>query len=77
MIINEKAGTKFKPSRGISQGYPLSPFLFLIYAEGLFVLMRNALQGGVLKGVKASRARHSIIHLLFAVDCLLFGDANE
>lgn len=67
----------FKLSRGICQGDPLSPFLFLICAERLSVLMRNALQGGTLRCVKASRGGSLITHILFADVCFLFGDASE
>lgn len=57
------------------QGDPLSPFLFLICSEGLSSLIRLAIQGGCLKGVKASRKGPSISHLLFADYSILFEQA--
>lgn len=77
MIINEQVGKAFKLSRGIRQGDPLSPFLFLICSEGLPVLMKLALSEGRLKKTKVSRKGPQISHLLFTDDCVLFGEANE
>ncbi|KAA3483545.1 reverse transcriptase [Gossypium australe] len=74
--INGMRGNLFQPSRGLRQGDPLSPFLFLICSEGLSSLMRIAKRRGLLKGAKASRRGPAISHLLFADDCILFGEAS-
>lgn len=42
VIINGSSTKDFKVSRGLRQGYPLSPFLFVIIGEGLSVLVRKA-----------------------------------
>ncbi|KAK5771923.1 hypothetical protein PVK06_048179 [Gossypium arboreum] len=73
----KQLGVKFQPCRGLRQGDPLSPFLFLICGEGLSSLMRVAAKEGLLKGVKASRNSPPILHLLFADDCILFGEATR
>ncbi|KAA3465149.1 reverse transcriptase [Gossypium australe] len=75
--INGRRGNLFQPSRGLRQGDPLSPFLFLICSEGLSSLMRTAKRQGLIKGAKASRQGPSISHLLFADDCILFGEASH
>ncbi|KAA3468586.1 reverse transcriptase [Gossypium australe] len=77
IILNGSRGRTFKPSRGLRQGNPLSPFLFLICSEGLSALMRSAKQNGLVKGARASRRGPEISHLLFADDCMLFGEATE
>lgn len=61
------------PSRGSS----LSPYLFIICAEGLSSLIRDAETRGVLTGTKVCRQAPSVSHLLFADDCFLFFKANE
>ncbi|KAA3468114.1 reverse transcriptase [Gossypium australe] len=77
VILNGQVGDIFHPSIGLRQGDPLIPFLFLICGEGLSSLMRKATEEGHLKGVKVSRRGPQISHLLFADDCILFGEANE
>ncbi|KAH1130307.1 hypothetical protein J1N35_001685 [Gossypium stocksii] len=67
----------FRPTRGLKQGDPLSPFLFLICGEGLSSLIRLAMNGNILRGVKASRSGSQVSHFLFADDCILFGEATE
>ncbi|KAA3463112.1 reverse transcriptase [Gossypium australe] len=74
--INGRRGNLFQPSRGLRQGDPLSPLLFLMCSEGLSSLMRTSMKQGSIKGVKASRKGPAISHLLFADDCILFGEAS-
>lgn len=41
ILINGKPQASFKPSRGIRQGDPLSPYMFLLCAEGLSTFFKN------------------------------------
>ncbi|KAA3462680.1 reverse transcriptase [Gossypium australe] len=75
--INGRRGSLFFPTRGLRQGDPLSPFLFLICSEGLSSLIRAARREGLIRGAKASRSGPEISHLLFADDCILFGEASS
>ncbi|KAA3460530.1 reverse transcriptase [Gossypium australe] len=77
VIINGSRGRTFKPSRGLREGDPLSPYLFLICSEGLSALMRIVKKKGLIRGAKASRKGPEISHLLFANDCMMFGEATE
>ncbi|KAA3454404.1 reverse transcriptase [Gossypium australe] len=77
VIINGNRGRNFQPTRGLRQGDPLSPFLFLICSEGLSALMRSTMRNGLVKGAKACQRGPEISHLLFADDCILFGEATE
>ncbi|KAA3469952.1 reverse transcriptase [Gossypium australe] len=47
------------------------------YNKGLSTLIRLAVRERALKGIKASRRGPAISHLLFADDCMLFGEATK
>lgn len=65
----------FSPSRGLRQGDPLSPFLFLFVADGLFTLLQSEVNNWNIDPVKIRRAP-GVSHLLFADDSLLFFKAQ-
>ena len=51
------------PTRGLRQGDPLSPYLFLLVAEGLSTMLKGAEERGELEGVKVCREAPVISHL--------------
>ncbi|KAJ8763443.1 hypothetical protein K2173_002326 [Erythroxylum novogranatense] len=68
-------GTEVGPiisSRGLRQGDPLSPYLFLIVAEGLSLLLKDGERRGVIHGCRARLGCLRISHLFFADHSLLF-----
>ncbi|KAA3468935.1 reverse transcriptase [Gossypium australe] len=75
--LNGEESESIWPSRGLRQGDPLSPYLFLICAEGFSVLLEEAQRRGSMKGAPIGREKIYINHLFFADDCILFGDATR
>jgi hypothetical protein len=66
----------FSPGRGLRQGDPLSPFLFILGVEVFSRLMFKEDINGSLKGLRIARNCTPIHHLLFADDLLIFGEAS-
>ncbi|KAK9984473.1 hypothetical protein SO802_033998 [Lithocarpus litseifolius] len=64
------------PSRGIRQGDPLSPYLFLLCAEGLSALIKASVASGNMKEVSMCRGGPILSHLFFADDNLIFCKAS-
>ncbi|KAL9684647.1 hypothetical protein QQ045_022088 [Rhodiola kirilowii] len=62
----------FRSSRGVRQGDPLSPSLFVIAMEWFSRVMKAADRFGVLKAYITKRPSIRINHLLFADDLLIF-----
>ena len=75
--VNGDIGESFAPGRGLRQGDPLSPYLFLLCAEGFSALLSEAEGAGRIKGMKVCQRAPSISHLLFADDSLLLVRANR
>lgn len=67
----------FRSSRGVRQGDPLSPYLFILCAERLSHSLNKEAAAGRLQGIKACRGGPSITHLFFADDSLLISRASE
>uniref|UniRef100_A0A803QNQ6 Reverse transcriptase domain-containing protein n=1 Tax=Cannabis sativa TaxID=3483 RepID=A0A803QNQ6_CANSA len=70
--INNCLSHQIFPSRGIRQGDPLSPYLFLLVAEGLSGTINAKAHSNAFHGISISRSAPTISHLLFADDSLLF-----
>lgn len=70
--INGKVGDRFKLFRGIRQGDPLSPYLFLFVIEALSTGLTRACNESVIHGISLSPRSPTISHLFFADDSLFF-----
>ena len=63
----------FLPLRGIRQGDPISPYIFILCLEYLGLLIHEKTTSKTWKAVKASKTGPTFTHLFFANDLILFG----
>jgi hypothetical protein len=64
------------PGRGQRQGDPISPYLFLLCAEGFSALIHDAEERGKISGIKLAPRAPTVNHLLFVDDSLLLIEAT-
>jgi len=75
ILVNGSPTDEFPLQRGLQQGDPLSPFLLLLAAEGLNVLMNFAVENNLYKGYGVGSTGSAVVsHLQFADDTLLIGE---
>jgi hypothetical protein len=80
ILVNGSPCGFFSSSRGLRQGDPLSPLLFVIVMEAFSRMMDRAVEGGLLSGFLVGDRGISTLmmpHLLFADDTLIFSAAEH
>ena len=73
MLINGEPKGRIVPTRGLRRGDSISPYLFLLCAEGISAMLRKVENGGIPRGIAVCRQAPLVSHLLFA--CIVFGKA--
>lgn len=63
--------------QGLRQGDPLSPFLFILFAEGLNCMMEEAVSQEIFRPTKVDGDRVTLSHLQFADDAVFCGEWSE
>ncbi|CAH9144348.1 unnamed protein product [Cuscuta epithymum] len=72
VLVNGSPQGFFKPLRGVKQGDPLSPFLFIIAAEGFSRALNWHMEQGHIKPYWMGNQGFPVSHLGFADDILVF-----
>jgi hypothetical protein len=76
VLVNGSPTEEICISRGLKQGDPLAPLLFLIVAEGLGALMRTAVERGRFQPFLVGREGLPVSILQYADDTLCIGEAS-
>ncbi|XP_035831953.1 uncharacterized protein LOC118480996 [Helianthus annuus] len=71
VLVNGAPTFEFKCNKGMRQGDPISPFLFVIVMEALSCLISTACHLGIFKGVDLPNDGPSLSHLFFADDAII------
>ncbi|XP_071694261.1 uncharacterized protein [Rutidosis leptorrhynchoides] len=74
ILVNGSPTHEFSLGRGVRQGDPLSPFLFILATEGLNILAKAAVDRNLFKGVEVGNENVVVWHLQYADDTIFFGD---
>ena len=80
ILVNGSLAGFFGSSRGLRQGDPLSPLLFLLVMEVLSRILKKTKNSSLLCGFHVgpvNSIRVCISHLLFVDDTILFCDASR
>ena len=77
VLVNGEHLDTFTPSRGIRQGNPLSPYIFILCMEHLAWLIHNEVEASNWSRIHVSRNDPSFTHLFFANDLMLFAKATN
>ena len=77
ILVNGSPTDEFSLQRGLRQGDPLSPLLFLLVVEGLNVMMQSVVENNLYTGYGVDLASSvAVSRLQFADDTLLFGEKS-
>ncbi|GJU06268.1 RNA-directed DNA polymerase, eukaryota, reverse transcriptase zinc-binding domain protein [Tanacetum coccineum] len=72
ILINGSPTSEFHFQKGLKQGDPLSPFLFILVMESLHLSLSRVLEAGLFKGININNSL-SISHLFYADDDVFVG----
>ncbi|GJZ80890.1 RNA-directed DNA polymerase, eukaryota [Tanacetum coccineum] len=72
ILVNGSPTAEFKFHKGLKQGDPLSPFLFILVMESLHFSFNQVLDAGLFKGVRIDNSL-SLSHLFYADDAVFIG----
>eukprot|EP00253_Pinus_taeda_P013020 PITA_13020 len=76
VLLNGSPSLPFRSSRGIRQGDPLSPFIFILMVEGLSRLLHHAVSSKAVKGL-GLHGLNPLSHQQFVDDTMLFGHSSS
>ncbi|GJS71688.1 RNA-directed DNA polymerase, eukaryota [Tanacetum coccineum] len=76
ILVNGSPTDEFHFRRGLKQGDPLSPFLFILVMESLHLSFQNVVDEGLFKGVSVGSSLQ-LSHLFYADDVIFMGQWSE
>lgn len=76
-LVNGRPGNFFQSSRGLRQGCPLSPFLFILMAESFTRALEHNRRVGLITGIKFSNGVKNMNYSQFVDDTLLMGGSTS
>ncbi|GJT88088.1 RNA-directed DNA polymerase, eukaryota [Tanacetum coccineum] len=76
IIINGSPTDEFKFGKGLKQGDPLSPFLFILIMETLHLSFQRVVDAGMFHGIKLGGTLN-LSHMFYADDAVFVGEWSD
>ncbi|GKE52490.1 RNA-directed DNA polymerase, eukaryota, partial [Tanacetum coccineum] len=76
VIVNGSPTDEFQFYKGLKQGYPLSPFLFILVMETLHMSFQRVVDAGLFKAIRLAPSLH-LSHMFYADDVIFMGQCSE
>ncbi|GJV05640.1 RNA-directed DNA polymerase, eukaryota [Tanacetum coccineum] len=76
VLVNGSPTLEFQFHKGLKQGDPISPFLFILIMETLHLTFKRVLNAGLYKGISLNDS-FTISHLFYADDVVFIGEWNN
>ncbi|GKC84144.1 RNA-directed DNA polymerase, eukaryota, partial [Tanacetum coccineum] len=77
IVVNGSPTEEFQLGRGLKQGDPLSPFLFILIMESLHLSFQRIVNAGMFQGIKLGGGLVKLSHMFFADDAVFVGQWCE
>lgn len=76
-IWNEQNGDFFNLKKGLRQGDPLSPYLFILCIDKLSHMIMDIMERREWNGMVVGKEGPKMSHLMFSDDLILFGNVSS
>ncbi|KAF5797593.1 putative RNA-directed DNA polymerase [Helianthus annuus] len=73
ILVNGSPTEEFRYKRGLRQGDPMSPFIFIMAMEIISLFMNRVMNAGLYEGIKIPNDGPLLSHLCYADDVLFLG----
>ncbi|GJU62782.1 RNA-directed DNA polymerase, eukaryota [Tanacetum coccineum] len=73
ILVNGSPTKEFQFHRGLKQGDPLAPYLFIIIMESLHLSFSRVIEAGIFTGIKIDSST-TLSHLFYADDAVFIGE---
>ncbi|KAM0043628.1 putative RNA-directed DNA polymerase [Helianthus debilis subsp. tardiflorus] len=77
ILVNGSPTAEFEIQKGVRQGDPLSPLLFILAMEALHIATDSAVNCNIFRGIATPGSGPTVSHLLYADDVLFVGEWSE
>ncbi|GJS34494.1 RNA-directed DNA polymerase, eukaryota [Tanacetum coccineum] len=76
ILVNGCPTNEFQFYKGLKQGDPLSPFLFILVMESLHLSFQRIVNAGMFKGIVLVDQSLCLSHIVYADDAIFFGSGD-